>query len=441
MLTNLRLKNFKAFESISVDLPPIVILLGPNNSGKSSLIAALRILVQTAESHDTAVPLLLNGLLGDFGTYKDVVYGNHRGRPFEIELSFTPPKRLARHTGAGPITCNLEYKHRTKRRETILRTASFDISGQPIIRLEYSFSSERHLVASLLGQEVQPALKAPLAEQLNVRHFAPYMYTPYELDADTKLGEFLASFNRDRLRLPTWVGRSIIEALYRIDYLGPMREPPQRTYLFTGERRRRIGPSGEHAAPSFMLDEMRGGEDEASMSQKTNDWLRAADIGQEVEIEMLSDRHYELRVTHSVTGESENISDVGYGNSQVLPVILGGYRLQQGGTYLVEQPEIHLHPRAASELGTYFVNLYEAGKQSMVETHSEYLVLRLQRHVAEGDVPPDDVGVYYIHPEEEAGKIAKRMQLDDRGRFVNEWPEGFFPERLSEAEDIARARQ
>src|SRR5687768_260225 len=86
MITELSLWDFKAFHELTLSVRPITVLVGENNSGKSSILAALRLLSQTATSFDRRVPLLLQGELGDFGAYRDVVFGNHRGRPFRIEL-------------------------------------------------------------------------------------------------------------------------------------------------------------------------------------------------------------------------------------------------------------------------------------------------------------------------------------------------------------------
>lgn len=80
MLEKLQLTDCKAFHELVVNLRPLTVLLGPNNSGKSSIIAPIRLLAQTATSADPRVPLLLDGPLGDFGTYRDLVYGNHRAR-------------------------------------------------------------------------------------------------------------------------------------------------------------------------------------------------------------------------------------------------------------------------------------------------------------------------------------------------------------------------
>ena len=88
MISKIVLKNFKAFEEQAIDFRPITLFLGPNNSGKSSILAALRILVQTIESYDPQVPILLNGVMGDFGTYRDVVFDNNPRRHIHISVYF-----------------------------------------------------------------------------------------------------------------------------------------------------------------------------------------------------------------------------------------------------------------------------------------------------------------------------------------------------------------
>jgi predicted ATPase len=119
--------------------------------------------------------------------------------------------------------------------------------------------------------------------------------------------------------------------------------------------------------------------------------------------------------------------------------LVGGLRLSAGEMYLVEEPEIHLHPRAQAELGDFFLHLYDAGVWSVVETHSEYLLLRLQQHVAEGHIPASDVLFYYVSATKTGKRIAP-MELDRLGRFHEPIPGGFFPERLEEAKRLAKLR-
>lgn len=137
--------------------------------------------------------------------------------------------------------------------------------------------------------------------------------------------------------------------------------------------------------------------------------------------------------------EYQNLADVGQANSQVIPVLVGGLRLNAGSTYLVEEPEIHLHPRAQADLGDYFKGLLDRGVSSIVETHSEYLVLRLQQHVATGEMPPHLIRFMYVDSLS-TGKRVRTLELDSDGRLVTPIPAGFFPQRLEEARKLARIR-
>jgi predicted ATPase len=82
---------------------------------------------------------------------------------------------------------------------------------------------------------------------------------------------------------------------------------------------------------------------------------------------------------------TENVADVGYGISQVLPVIVQGLLVPRGGVYMVQQPELHLHPDAQAAMADYFIHLVEQGVRVVVETHSENLLLRVRRRLAEND--------------------------------------------------------
>ncbi|MDQ1501048.1 MAG: hypothetical protein QOI86_4388, partial [Actinomycetota bacterium] len=119
MFTNLDLVDFKAFHRASVELRPLTILVGENNSGKSSLLAAIRLLAQTVQGSDPTIPLAFNGHFGDFGAFRDVVHGHHRGRPFSIGLTAEASRRPGSRTQEQDFYSFIsEFKYRTQRRET-----------------------------------------------------------------------------------------------------------------------------------------------------------------------------------------------------------------------------------------------------------------------------------------------------------------------------------
>ena len=130
---------------------------------------------------------------------------------------------------------------------------------------------------------------------------------------------------------------------------------------------------------------------------------------------------------------------MGYGCSQILPILISGTTLPDDSALLIQQPEIHLHPRAQAGLGTFFKDLSKKNTQLFIETHSEHLLLRLQSHIAAGELDPNDVSVFYVYANEEGKKEAINLPINTKGIFTKEWPEGFFPERLNEAKRIAKA--
>lgn len=149
-----------------------------------------------------------------------------------------------------------------------------------------------------------------------------------------------------------------------------------------------------------------------------------------------------LRLRDRRTGATVSLRDVGVGISQVLPVLVAAYATE-GRMHLIEQPEIHLHPRLQAELADIFIESALGGRHNafVLETHSEHLLLRLMRRIretGEGRVPkgktpvrPEDVAVLFIEPGPR-GAVVRELPLNERGELVKPWPGGFFEEGLRE---------
>ncbi|MBC8042673.1 MAG: DUF3696 domain-containing protein, partial [Rhizobacter sp.] len=171
---------------------------------------------------------------------------------------------------------------------------------------------------------------------------------------------------------------------------------------------------------------------------KVEFWLKTFGFGHEPEIEELGGDNYRLLIKDANTGIAVNVSDVGFGVSQVLPVIVQGFAASDNATLIIEQPEIHLHPKAQSELGDLMIDIagIKAGEKSaqpktlLIETHSEHLIRRLQLRIAEKQISEQDVAIYFVQATAEGSQFGK-VTLDKYGRFEN-WPEGFFSEDAGE---------
>jgi predicted ATPase len=161
-----------------------------------------------------------------------------------------------------------------------------------------------------------------------------------------------------------------------------------------------------------------------SLIDSLNYWLDEMGLPR-VSPHIIQQSLYELNV--SATEDLKvSLPDVGFGVSQVLPVILECLRANKGDTIILEQPEIHLHPRIQSILADFFIARAQDGIRFIVESHSEYFVKRLCRRVSEGK--PENIAaipnIIFVHREEGVSQC-QRVVLNEFGEIEN-WPSGFF---------------
>ena len=171
-------------------------------------------------------------------------------------------------------------------------------------------------------------------------------------------------------------------------------------------------------------------EDKAQVA-KLGVQLKRLGLTWKVEAKKLDDANVELRVgrlPRPVQGGARdmvNIADVGFGVSQTLPVVVALLEAKPGQLVFIEQPEIHLHPRAQVAMAELLADAARRGVMLVVETHSSSLLLAVQTLVAEGSLSPDLVKLHWFTRNESSGatKITS-ADLDEAGRF-GDWPEDF----------------
>ena len=170
-----------------------------------------------------------------------------------------------------------------------------------------------------------------------------------------------------------------------------------------------------------------------------NEFLGRLDVNYAIEFikpELIGNSHRLDGIgTFSVKSKGSNVSvgfqDVGYGLSQLVPVLASAF--SGGRIVAIEQPELHLHPRLQGGIADVLIasrKMY--GSQFIVESHSEGLMLRMQRRVREGIIDPADVGVLYVQPEDSGFSSIIEIGLESDGFFDREWPQGFFEDRFSD---------
>jgi AAA15 family ATPase/GTPase len=228
--------------------------------------------------------------------------------------------------------------------------------------------------------------------------------------------------------------------LKNILYLGPQRQSPERYFTFSGLQTGYVGKSGENVLNMLISN--------PKIKDRVNFWFEKLAIGYKLDLIPLSSPKGEVKDVYSLllseqsNGVHVGLTDVGFGLSQVLPVIVQSV-VSQEKTILIEQPEYHLHPRLQAELGDMFIEsaLGEQKNTFLIETHSEHLILRILRRIretSEGTLPegatpitPDQVSVAYVQPGPEGSQIIP-LPITEDGEFSRPRPEGFFADRAQE---------
>jgi predicted ATPase len=175
----------------------------------------------------------------------------------------------------------------------------------------------------------------------------------------------------------------VSDILKSMEYLGPIRPEPQRIYTLDKLFGQRLLKRGLSAWRDFLGDEV--GQEKVS---EIKSWLQHLGLGEEIELEKTELKRTSvtisaLRVYEALTRPSINLSDMGYGASQVLPVIVQSVLAKEGSLVIIEQPELHLHPRAQAQLADLFIKMKSIGVRFLIETHSENLLLRFRRRIAQ----------------------------------------------------------
>ena len=256
-------------------------------------------------------------------------------------------------------------------------------------------------------------------------------------EADAVLSRALAvKLNLAQMMDLKGIPQSFKETLTAVRYLGPLRSYPERLYKVPGVNSYFSGLRGEFTHHRLYY--------QPGLVHIVNKWFERFELPYELHVTRVGDmavsgEHIALVLIDRSSRTPVTLADVGFGINQILPVIVEGVDFFTGGerrVLCVEQPEIHLHPRLQANLADLMIaNITGRGaKQWIVETHSELLILRIQRRIRERKLDPSDVSVLYVDPNIRhiEGSTITQLRLDENGDFMDDWPDGFFEDGFGE---------
>ena len=484
MIRSWRLFNFKSFrEDTTVPLGPLTVLAGANSSGKSTLLQSMLMVAQTLESRVSTRPVVLNGPLVRLGTFDSVrSYGSESPSVtvgFEVVVGAESGLPLAETVyafafDAGAERSELGQLHprltavEIEQRDTIrgAATASIWLAEESVEAraraLGVAVLNDAHRAALAYCLSIEEPEK-PAAEDA-VQYIAPLFdhflprgaLVPKEKDGQTALASY---------PLPWTVGSAedrIYAVMRRFRYLGPLRDEPRALYpLSTTADTTDVGLRGEHTAAVYDLHRQSlvryiptanfptpaPNAPPLSQEQRTRtlesavvEWLQYLGVVDSLSTRDLGNLGHELKVTTPGVTTAHDLTHVGTGVSQVLPIVVMCLLAEPDTTLIIEQPELHLHPRVQTLLGDFFLAATMAGRQVIVETHSEYLVNRLRYRVAssEGDRVAQLVKTWFVEKDAKGASVFRAVEVNRYGAIA-EWPKGFFDQSQREIENILLA--
>lgn len=458
MIDKIFLENFKAFRQAEFELKPITILVGPNNSGKSTLIQSIILIQQTLLGVGNSA-INLNGIK-NFGNFNDLV--NQKSGNKEIRIGFDFADGTSIKFTVAEEDSNVFIK------DFFCNTAEFKYSLIDLNMNDYDkgsvsysqkcnieFDQETLVKNKIPAYQVEPIfyrdkffLKiSDIGEsKILVKQYFEDLFNSERLNKNYKFKNMkgdktldkimnILSFYSNIIKLSNDFYKKLEFCFSNIQYIGPLRHPADRFYEKGSFNY--VGVMGEHAVQILA--------DNPKVKDDVENYFADMDIANNLNILINNnDKTFEFRVKMKNTDDEVNFADIGFGASQVLPIIVQSSMSNRGlfnreSLIIIEQPELHLHPKVQASLADFFVELASDEHKFLLETHSDYLLERLRYNIIDGKIPTEDVAIYYIE-QNEAKKCSTitKIDINSKGQYTN-LPEDYITNfKLEETRKIAR---
>ena len=391
MLKHLQIRNFKGWKDTGeIRMAPITLFFGANSSGKSSIGQFLMMLKQTVESSDRKAVFYPGGKNSavQLGSFQEMVYQRDPNNNISFDYQWTLPRKLE-------IKDPLHSQ--TFSGDTLSFSAEVGLSGEEqrmllLNHLGYELSDNEKVLLAV-GMKHKPDSAANYEVMSQLYEFkrkqgrtwslgAPVRFYgfPQEVAAYYQNADFVQSLNLEH------------ETLFRsLFYLGPLRTKAERLYTWSGLQPESVGYSGEHTVAAILASRGRTlglrkrGAKRASPSRPFEEIiaskLKEMGLIDDFRVDPISEQRQEYEVLIRTRGSTEwvDLPDVGFGISQVLPVLVQCFYALKDSIIIMEKQEIHIHPSEQSALADVMIDVVNSREnganrniQLIIETHSEH---------------------------------------------------------------------
>lgn len=445
------LRCFKGRQAIR--LKPLTFLVGENSTGKTSILGSLQTVSDfLAGWSPTSFPVqpTFNAPPYQMGTFRDIVRrANPKKDSFTIDAKFLE--------GDDELTCSITFMEEEFGSEAGIKQVVWALPEISIgvVRQEKEFPSNHkefqrlelaHQTVGLFSKEKKLLLIAktenevwPYPYHLSFLH--NFINTEEIKNAATKkkLRPFRNIYETRGLRYSFLLSQPTTSSI------APIRSKPERTYNPIGE-----SPAFEGGEMPLLFRNLKrqNPSDWKKLKAKLVEYGEDAGLFSDISVQTLgsnsSSNPFQLKI--KTRGARSNYIDVGYGVSQIMPILVRILQDTATSTHLLQQPEVHLHPRAQASFISFIISLLEENServsdddhietnQFILETHSDYMIDRVRIEIRKEKIDPDDVGLVYLEPKGNYVEV-HNISFDKNGDFIG-MPESYKEFFLSETKNL-----
>jgi hypothetical protein len=430
-------KNFKCFSSVDLRFPELTFLTGANSSGKSSLLDALLVPLQ---SEGFPFYLSLNGEFVAMGDFIEMSFCKKPDRKVGINLEISSKEYgkcnydtswiIDKHSSLPHLNHLLISNPHMR-----LEVAQLRKTEKFLLNLDFDLKAYKKTKGYETAKTARPYIESVFIDKSNKKQkAADGIKRIFSTDSIHK--KLLTGVSEIQWRVSTQFGvLSVMNVLKdfkgRVNFIDSFRNAPERTY-YEQAKSSKVGRAGEN-----HIDQLIEWERQRSPYLKALiGILNASKLASGLSFRRIRGGRFEVRIKPNRGGVWSVLPDVGFGVSQFLPIVVADIQLGRGSTLIVAQPEIHLHPSVQASLGDYFVEMIHAqDKHYIIETHSEYLLNRIRLLISKGKIEPSKIAVYHFQRQGCETKIYP-IEFTKSGKIEGA-PQDFFDTYMMDVMDLA----
>ena len=447
MLNEITLKNFRCFrDQQTARLAPLTLLVGENSAGKTSFLALIQVLLElTLDAYRNPVPNFKKSPY-DLGTFDEIAHyrGGRSGRANTFNAGFSicgldsadrtqyfknSEFRIDIEFGRGSSTVPVPIGLTLSSQDTYIKVYSDDIEESSVPQLHFGTSNG--------SWKVIP----DLSENSSHRFIDSQFLTYYPIYFDEIRSRIEKKSTEIKIDVTNGVDQPTNSDLNRVCELvtafhpfavhregsifssAPVRSKPQRTYDPADVSR---NPDGDYI-PMYMANKyFENKNDWKKLQASLVEFGKSSGLFDEIGIKPLGKKGSEpfqlivRKFGDRSKGPSRNLIDVGYGVSQVLPIIAELSQDRASSVNLIQQPEVHLHPSAQAALGSFFCRAANAKRALVVETHSDYILDRVRMEIRDksSNLKPEDVSILFFE-RKNLGAQVYSLRIDEAGNICD----------------------